>query len=127
MNRLMLAVTILGTVSLVTGCARDRVYYTPTNTSPVYTTKTYTKTYYTPATKTKTYYTSAVKSNYTPGYTKTYYTPAYRTPAYARSVRYQTSPYWDIDYYNDSDAYYYGYDDLGNVGYWGMYNSYQVY
>ncbi|HHT0593427.1 TPA: hypothetical protein ACTXXA_002475 [Legionella anisa] len=124
MNRLMLAVTVLGTVSLVTGCARDRVYYTPTSTTAVYT----TKTYYTPATKTytKTYYPAA-KTYYTTGNAKTYYTPAYTTPAYAYSVGYQTSPYWDIDYYNDSDAYYYGYDDLGNVGYWGMYNTYQVY
>ncbi|PWY56810.1 hypothetical protein DGG96_05235 [Legionella qingyii] len=64
---------------------------------------------------------------YTPSYTKTYYTPAYRTPAYTYSVGYHTSPYWDVDYYNDSDAYYYGYNDLGDVGYWGMYNSYQVY
>ncbi|HHF7366125.1 TPA: hypothetical protein ACPSKY_001229 [Legionella bozemanae] len=130
MNRLMLAVMVLGTISLVTGCARDRVYYTPTYTTPVYTTKTYTKTYYTTPAKTytkKTYY-PAVKTYYTPGYSKTYYTPAYSTPAYVYSVSgYQTSPYWDIDYYNDSDAYYYGYDDLGNVGYWGMYNTYQVY
>ncbi len=65
---------------------------------------------------------------YTPTYTKTYNTPAYNTPSYAYSVGYyQTNPYWDIDYYNDSDAYYYGYNDLGNVGYWGMYNTYQVY
>ncbi|QMT61443.1 hypothetical protein [Legionella sp. PC997] len=64
---------------------------------------------------------------YTPSYTKTYYTPAYTTPAYTYSAGYHTSPYWDIDYYNDSDAYYYGYNDLGDVGYWGMYNSYQVY
>ncbi|MCE0721610.1 MULTISPECIES: hypothetical protein [Legionella] len=136
MNKLIFAVTVLGTMLLVTGCGRDRVYYTPTYTTPVYT----TKTYYAPATKTytKTYYTTpaakiytktypAVKTYYTPGYAKTYYTPAYTTPAYTYSVGYQTSPYWDIDYYNDSDAYYYGYNDLGNVGYWGMYNTYQVY
>ncbi|MBI2784999.1 MAG: hypothetical protein HYX60_01290 [Legionella longbeachae] len=57
---------------------------------------------------------------------RVYYTPRY-TPNYVYSVGYQTSPYWDVDYYNDSDAYYYGYNDLGNVGYWGMYNSYQAY
>lgn len=60
-------------------------------------------------------------------YTSTY-TPAYYKPAYVTTVGYyHTSPYWDIDYYNDNDAYYYGYNDLGDVGYWGMYNSYQVY
>ncbi|WP_392538101.1 hypothetical protein [Legionella sp. 227] len=81
MNRLMLALMVLGTMFLVTSCVTERVYYTPTY-----------------------------------------------TPAYAYSVGYyHTSPYWDIDYYNDDDAYYYGYDDLGDVGYWGMYNSYQVY
>lgn len=57
---------------------------------------------------------------------RVYYTPRY-TPSYVYSVGYHTSPYWDVDYYNDNDAYYYGYDDLGDVGYWGMYNSYQVY
>lgn len=64
------------------------------------------------------------RTYYTPTY---YYTPAYSTPSYVYSVGYHTSPYWDIDYYNDDDAYYYGYDDLGDVGYWGMYNTYQVY
>ena len=61
---------------------------------------------------------------YTPNYA-----PAYYNPTYAYSVGYyHTSPYWNIDYYtNDDDAYYYGYDDLGDVGYWGMYDSYQVY
>lgn len=59
---------------------------------------------------------------------RVYYTPS-NTPGYAYSVGYyHTSPYWNIDYYNnDDDAYYYGYDDLGDVGYWGMYNSYEVY
>lgn len=57
-----------------------------------------------------------------------YYTPTY-TPSYAYSVGYyRTNPYWNVGYYNiDNDAYYYGYDDLGDVGYWGMYNSYNVY
>ena len=59
---------------------------------------------------------------------RTYYTPTY-TPKYAYSLGYyHTSPYWNFDYYNNDDnAYYYGYDDLGDVGYWGMYDSYEVY
>ncbi|KTD13596.1 hypothetical protein Lgra_0888 [Legionella gratiana] len=59
---------------------------------------------------------------------RVYYTPSYYTPKYIYSTSYyNTNPYWEIDYYNDADGYYYGYNDLGNVGYWGMYNSYQVY
>ncbi|KTC91059.1 hypothetical protein OQJ18_14595 [Fluoribacter dumoffii] len=81
MNRLILALMIVGSVFMTTGCVTERVYYNNTPT-------------------------------YTPGYV---------------SVGYHTSPYWDVDYYNDSDAYYYGYNDLGDVGYWGMYNTYQVY
>jgi len=58
-----------------------------------------------------------------------YYTPAYSSTHYVRTVGYTTpyvttvgyaSPYWN-------DSYYYGYDDLGDVGYWGMYDSYNVY
>ncbi|AUH71741.1 Uncharacterised protein [Legionella sainthelensi] len=82
MNRLILALMMVGSLLLVTGCVTERVYYTPTY-----------------------------------------------TPQYAYSVGYyHTSPYWNIDYFNnDVDAYYYGYDDLGDVGYWGMYDTYQVY
>ena len=59
---------------------------------------------------------------------RVYYTPGY-APSYTHAVdSYHTSPYWNIDYFNnDNDAYYYGYDDLGDVGYWGMYDSYEVY
>lgn len=104
MNRLTLGLMGFGTILLVTGCATERVYYTPSTTA-------YTTTY------------AAV-----PAVTKTYYhTPAYNSPDYVYTASYHTSPYWDIDYYNDSDAYYYGYNDLGDVGYWGMYNTYQVY
>ncbi len=48
-----------------------------------------------------------------------YYTPAYRTP-YVTTVGYNGTPYWN-------NAYYYGYEDIGNVGYWGMYDSYNAY
>jgi hypothetical protein len=83
MNKLILGLIVFVPVVLVTGCATERVYYTPT--------------YNTPNTR------------------------------YVYSAGYHTSPYWNFDYYNNGDAYYYGYDDLGDVGYWGMYNSYQVY
>ena len=48
-----------------------------------------------------------------------YYTPTY-TGTSVYSAKHYNGPYWN-------DAYYYGYDDLGDVGYWGMYNSYSVY
>lgn len=48
-----------------------------------------------------------------------YYAPAYTTSTPAVSVGY-VGPYWN-------NAYYYGYSDLSNVGYWGMYDSYNVY
>lgn len=51
--------------------------------------------------------------------TTTYYTPAYAT-RYNYTVGYYGGPYW-------TDTYYYGFNDVGNVGYWGMYDSYNVY
>jgi len=48
-----------------------------------------------------------------------YYSPGY-TSRYTYTVGYYGGPYWN-------DAYYYGYDDLGDVGYWGLYDSYNVY
>lgn len=48
-----------------------------------------------------------------------YYTPAYSN-RYVHKTSYSNAPYWN-------NAYYYGYDDLGDVGYWGMYNSYNAY
>ncbi|CAM4435704.1 MAG: hypothetical protein LEGION0403_FIIPPAGN_02236 [Legionella sp.] len=48
-----------------------------------------------------------------------YYTRAYPTRT-VYTVGNYGGPYWN-------DAYYYGYDDLGDVGYWGMYDSYNVY
>ncbi len=83
MNKSLLAVTLLASVVLVTGCVTESVYYTPAYSTSVYTT--------------------------------------YRVPSnrYVYTVSYG-SPYWN-------DAYYYGYDDLGDVGYWGMYDSYNVY
>ena len=48
-----------------------------------------------------------------------YYAPAYKT-RYVSTVGYYNTPYWN-------NAYYYGYDDVGSVGYWGMYDSYRVY
>ena len=67
---------------------------------------------------------------------RVYYAPrvaSTHTPSYTHPVKYyHTSPYWDVDYFSNdynsnNDAYYYGYDDLGDAGYWGMYSSYQVY
>ncbi|MBN9231959.1 MAG: hypothetical protein BGO90_12175 [Legionella sp. 40-6] len=55
---------------------------------------------------------------YTPAY-KTYYKPVYKTRT-VYSVGYYGAPYWN-------NAYYYGYDDIQNVGYWGMYDAYTVY
>lgn len=109
MNRLIISLLGAAPLLVLTGCVTERVYYTP-GYSPRYAAA---KVYYKPGVV-DTVVTKKVYSTYPPNY------------AFVAGY-YNTRPYWSMDYYSNSDAYYYGYDDLGDEGYWGMYNSYTVY